>query len=356
MNINFPLTILAGSNARKKLAEQGWNPELFSTLVGASGGAKMLGIVHLDRFLFGDYLQRSQHPMSLYGSSIGSWRHAALAAPDPLAAVTELQERYLNQSWDEDDPRSAGEIVDGLCDWVMDGFCTEELKRYLCDHPRFSTHIIVARGRGLNGHPKGGRLGLGMGLSAMGNMFQRNWLSAGFQRVVFRAGTDQSFDFQDFDTEEVQLQPDNVRSALLASGSIPFLMSGQTNIPGAAPGHYWDGGIIDYHFDFVNYRHDGIALYPHFSTSIIKGWFDKFLPKRVNEPELLENVVLLGPSDGYLARLPYGKVPDRKDFSQLSKEDRVDYWHKAVAASQELADAFAQVVEDADPLARVRAF
>ena len=61
-------------------------------MISASGGAKMLGLAHLDRFLFGDYLQRTDHPMALYGSSIGSWRNAALASPLPLASLLRLQD------------------------------------------------------------------------------------------------------------------------------------------------------------------------------------------------------------------------------------------------------------------------
>ena len=63
----FPLTIIAGKIARERLAAEGWQPHLFQAMVGASGGAKLLGLGHLDRFLFGDFLQRSHHPMELYG-------------------------------------------------------------------------------------------------------------------------------------------------------------------------------------------------------------------------------------------------------------------------------------------------
>ena len=66
------LTVLAGATARERIAREGWNPELFETLVGASGGPKFLGIAGLDRFLFGEFFQRSRHAMHLIGSSIGT--------------------------------------------------------------------------------------------------------------------------------------------------------------------------------------------------------------------------------------------------------------------------------------------
>jgi hypothetical protein len=351
---DFPLSIMAGDRARQELSENGWSPGMFSTVVGASGGAKMLGLVHLDRFVFGDFLQRSDHPVELYGSSIGSWRHAAVAAPDPLAALVELQDRYHHQRWDENDTRSPGEIVDELCDWVIDGFCTETVKSYICKNSRFTTHIVTARGRGLNGRGRSLSLGAGMGLAAIGNAINRQLLASSFQRVVFSTGPSRAFAFNDFDTVHVPLTTDNIRAALLASGSIPFLMSGQRDIPGSPKGQYWDGGIIDYHFDFENCDSQGLVLYPHFSEHVVKGWFDKTLPWRRNKSDVLDRVVLLAPSQSYLNRLPQKKIPDRGDFRRMSQADRKDYWGKAVDASQELADAFAEVVEDTDPLRHVK--
>lgn len=346
----FPLTLLAGRTAYDAIASRGWQPEIFSTMVGASGGAKLLGLTHLDRYLFGTYLQQSDHPMELYGSSIGSWRHAALTAPDPLKSITELQERYLNQAWDEDDTRSPGEIVDELCDWVIEGYCTEEVRHNLSAHPRFTTHIVTARGLGLNNRGKSIGLGLGMGLAAIGNLASRRLLATGFQRVVFSSGPARTFSFQDFDTVHVELTPDLVKPALLASGSIPFLMSGQRDLSGAPRGQYWDGGVIDYHFDFSNHRSDGLILYPHFSRHVVKGWFDKSLPWRRNHPKLLDRTVVIAPSRDYIASLPYGKIPDRKDFGSMSQVDRMDYWREAMERSGELAAAFHDVVTDPDPL------
>lgn len=351
MNLSeFPLSILAGPAARQQLREQGWTPSLFDTLVGASGGAKLLGLGHLDRFLFGDYLLRTDHPMALYGSSIGSWRHAALASRDPAATIVELQMRYLTQSWAEDDDRGPTAIVDELCDWVLDGVLSVENIEHICMHPRFSTHIVTARGRGLNGARRKPAVALGMGLSGAANALHRPWLSAGFQRVVFSAGATHGFRFRDFDTVHVPLAENNLRDALLASGSIPLLMSGRRDISGAPTGMYWDGGIIDYHFDFANLKTPGLVLYPHFTAAAIKGWFDKPWPWRVNAASLLDRVVIVAPSASYLAALPYGKIPDRRDFDRLSQQDRLDYWQTCLDESQRLADAFAEVLAANDPL------
>ena len=64
-------------STKATLARDGWHPDIFGALIGASGGAKLLGIAHLDRYLVRDFLPKGSKPISLYGSSIGSWRHAA---------------------------------------------------------------------------------------------------------------------------------------------------------------------------------------------------------------------------------------------------------------------------------------
>ncbi|MBO6657809.1 MAG: patatin-like phospholipase family protein [Pseudomonadales bacterium] len=347
------LTILAGKTAFLRVKENGWQPQLFDTLMGASGGAKLLGLSHLDRFLFGDFLQRSDHPMELYGSSIGSWRHAALAAPDAAKAIATLQERYLNQAWDENDTRDPSQVIDELCHWVLDGICDEETVAHLSDHPRFVSHIVTARGLGLNGGPRSASLGLGLGLSAIGNLASRRLLALGFQRVVFSSGGSVSFRFEDFSNLHVALTPEAVKPALLASGSIPFLMPGQINVPGGPLGHYWDGGVIDYHFDFVNHQGEGLVLYPHFTDKVIKGWFDKKIPWRVNASSRLDKVVILAPSRSYLATLPYGKIPDRNDFARLSSKERIYYWTQAMAMSEALADELMKTINSSDPTQNV---
>ena len=232
----FPLTVIVGTEARNQLTELGWQPELFKAMVGASGGAKLLGIAHLDRTIFTNFLSRIDHLMEPYGSSIGSWRHAALASADAVSALEKLQYRYLNQVWDQDDPRPAHEIVDGLCEWVLDGFLNQESINSIIDHPRFTTHIVTTRGRGLNNRPNDWLLAIGMGSSAIGNILHRDLLILGFQRVVFSSGPSRAFSFHDFDTAHVPLTQDLVKPALIASGSIPFLMARvnfqQATLPG----------------------------------------------------------------------------------------------------------------------------
>ncbi|MEE4662025.1 MAG: patatin-like phospholipase family protein [Halieaceae bacterium] len=352
------LSVYAGAEARRRLAESGWQPALFDTLVGASGGPKFLGLAGLDRVLFGEFLAGSSHSMHLMGSSIGCFRHAALAAREPMAALANLHRRYIAQRYDPADPRPRTEIVGELCRWVLDGYLADEDIALLCRHPRFITHIVTARGRGPNSAANALGQASGMFAAGVSNAMNRKLLQGWFQRVVFsRDGfEDLDFEFDDFATLHVPLTPANAREAILASGSIPFLMPGERDIAGAPAGHYWDGGIVDYHFDFSKHRGKGLVLYPHFRAAITPGWFDKFLPWRKTPADLLDKVVLLCPSDAYLATLPQGKIPDRSDFSKMEQEARIRYWQTCADASDALGEAFLRQVQASDPLAGVQPF
>jgi len=58
--------------------------------------------------------------------------------------------RYAEQYYDPADKRSRVEQVGELCDWVVEGFMAPEDLAHLCEHPRFITHVVTARGRGPN--------------------------------------------------------------------------------------------------------------------------------------------------------------------------------------------------------------
>ena len=70
------LSVFAGREAARRLSEDGWHPDHFSLLLGASGGPKWFILSRLDQALFGEFLNKGQQPLTTLGSSIGSWRHA----------------------------------------------------------------------------------------------------------------------------------------------------------------------------------------------------------------------------------------------------------------------------------------
>ncbi len=344
------LAVFLGAKAARRIAKDGWQAELFELLVGASGGAKWLILGHLDRVLFGDFLPLSNRPLDVLGSSIGSWRHACLAQPDPVAAIQRLEDAYLRQRYSSaPDAAEISEVSRGMLAQLLG----ENGGMHIVNHPRIRSHIVTARGRGPAGATSRTLLATALGSAAFSNGVSRRLLRLYFQRVIFQSGLrpNAGLDLHDFQTHYVALSQRNVGAALHASGSIPFVLTGERDIDGAPPGQYWDGGIIDYHFDLEQFRGERLLLYPHFSARIVPGWFDKFLPWRATDPARFNKLVLLCPTREFIADLPQGKIPDRSDFRLMPHEERVKYWETCIERSRALAEEFSALLAQRDPLA-----
>jgi len=120
---------------------------------------------------------------------------------------------------------------------------------------------------------------------------------------------------------------------------------------------YRDGGILDYHpASFSPKDDDGIILYPHFSTRLIPGWFDKTLNGRNADPAHMQNMLMLVPAPEFVARLPLGRIPDRADFKTFDGRDaeRIAFWKEATARGKRLADDFMESVLSGSIRAKVR--
>ena len=347
------LAVHLGSEAAALIEQEGWRPGLFSLLLGASGGPKWFVLGHLDRYLFGDFLQRTDTPLATLGSSIGSWRHACLAQVDPAAAVARMEQGYLYQSYAS--ARPSAQEISAVSRGILESVLGTDGRHNIANHPRITSHIVTARGLGPSGSRSSALLATGMGAAALGNTLSRKLLKFHFQRVVFHSGEapQPGLSLDDFDTQYCCLREDNVLPALHASGAIPFVLTGERDIPGAPAGQYWDGGIIDYHFDLDQYCGGGLLLYPHFRAGLVPGWFDKFLPWRRSALEESRRLVLLCPSEDFIAGLPHGKIPDRNDFGRMQPEERIRYWEYCVEASRALAEEFAELVDSNNPLAGV---
>ncbi len=332
-----PLQILAGAEAFAKIESDGFHPGLFNSLLGASGGPKWFVLSGLDRVLAGSFLADRQRPIACMGSSIGSWRHACYAQHDPVAALGRLEQNYIQQRYSPKPDRSE---VSRVARQNVDSVLGPRGAQEIVDNPAWQTHILAVRSRRPVSTDSSIPLALGLGASALGNVVSRRSLGSFFNRALFYTGEKPSFDFSEFQPSAVQLTPENVSHAILASGSIPMVMEGVRNIPGAPPGIYRDGGITDYHFDFTFTYPEGLLLYPHFYSHITPGWYDKLLRRRRVSGIALKRTVLLAPAPEFVAKLPYGKIPDRKDFTVLSNDERIRYWSRVCDQSQHLGDAF----------------
>ena len=352
------LVIRAGARAAERLREEGFHPDLFGTLVGASGGPKWLVLRHLDSVLIDRVVLPRTTPLEALGSSIGSFRHACYAQADPQVALTCFEPAYVEQSYAEDELDRRGtpskEAITRESINVLDLVLGDSGAKEICEHPHLRTNIVAARLRRDRGRDRGLAFNLQVGAGAFANAFSRRALGRHFQRVVFQTPRSR-LDWDDLPTESVDLTPERVARALLSSGSIPLLMEGVRDVPGVSGTHF-DGGIIDYHFDFEFARDDRLVLFPHFFDKITPGWFDKPWKKRFPTAQALDDVVMIAPSDAFVATLPGGKVPDRDDFLDFGEAERVARWYDVVERCRVLAEELAEAIDSGTVAERVEPF
>lgn len=346
------LRIFAGPDALARLRDEGLCESQFRVMTGASGGPKWFVLYGLDRYLFGEFFAGRQDELYTLGSSAGAWRLCCLATADPVAAIERLAYLYSHEEY------SAKPTVSEITDKarvLLQTVLGPTGAREIAQNAVFRTHIVAARARGLGSSSNTALQGLALGSAALANVASRRLLSLFFERTLFaNTGTLAPWqNLRDLPTQTVRLTESNVFMAMMASGSIPFALAGERHIDGAAPGLYVDGGITDYHFDVPLHRGDELVLYPHFSTTVVPGWFDKHLAWRRPSIANYRNVVLVTPSPEFVAALPYGKIPDRSDFKTLEFPARLDYWQQVLDRSQQLAEDFATLVSHTGGLANV---
>ncbi len=338
------LTLRAGPDALRLIRERGLRAQDVDILPGASGGAKWLAIAGLDRFLFGTFLAEPRtRPLHVIGSSIGSWRMACLAQRDPVDALARGHHAYIYEQRYSRKPstREVTEVLTHALDLILGPTGVEEL----LSHPWVRVHIITAEGRGLAASERRLLLTAGIALAAAGNLVSRKSLALSMRRHIFHTAGDASpfRALSDLPTVHVPLTRENLRAALLASGSIPLLMEG-VKIPGTPRGVHWDGGVLDYHLDLDFGPGDGLVLYPHFYSHVVPGWFDKSLAWRRARGDNFRRALLIAPSDAFVAALPRGKIPDRKDFYAMDEATRQRAWQRVVDESERLGDELAELL------------
>ena len=332
------INIYAGKTAAKIINEQGLKPELFSSFLGASGGPKWFTLFGLDKYIFGEFFKNHKQPLNLIGSSAGAFRSACFAQNDPVAAIERLATSYSQTRYSSNKPTPA-EITTKARALLEDVFGDNGVAEII-NNPVFKAHFIVAKSNGFIASENKLLQLMGLSKSYMLNRVNRKYLGSQYERFIFGPATsDLSItDSYNFKTQKIALTQNNLKEALLASGSIHLVMQGIKNIAGTPAGIYRDGGIIDYHFD-LKINNPGLILYPHFNSDPKAGWFDKNLKRKVS-PLNYDNVVMITPSKEFIAGLPYGKIPDRNDFTDLDADTRIKYWNTVFSETERLAEAF----------------
>lgn len=373
------LEIYAGKNALTTIQEHGFKEELFTHFLGASGGPKWFMLFGLDKYLFGDFFKDRGEELNLIGSSAGAFRAACLAQNNPVNAITNLAYKYANTSYS--DKPTAQEISNSAKE-IVEALFTGDAASEVISNKVFKAHFIVAKCQGLTASDNKLLQGAGLLSSILLNKIDRKLLTNQYQRYIFRNPSSKLSinDPYQFHNTYQDLTIDNIKDALLASGSIPMVMSKVSNIAGANKGAYRDGGIIDYHFDLSltnsstkeeelaevtevsknnikitsPFKAKNLVLYPHFSNTVKAGWFDKNSQRKVLDKSY-ENTVLLAPSQKFINSLPYKKIPDRTDFTTMDADTRIKYWEKVLTETDRMAEDFNDFIVRQD-IKKIRKF
>jgi hypothetical protein len=351
------LAIRAGAGARAKLQADGFDPAEVAIIPAAAGGPKGLALIGLDKAIFGEWLPRAPRSRWLMGASIGAWRMAAACRPDVNRAFDRLVDLYCDEQDYSVRPSAeeVSQVCKGLVDRLLDGDASAVLS-----HPHHRLAVLTVRGRGPLAKDRRANL-MAWGLAAAANALGRRHLARMLDRGVFATDAEHlpffRKRFDAFDNQVTQLTRDNLHAALLASASIPVVLRGVEHIAGARAGIYWDGGLIDYQLALPYRESPGLVLYPHYIESVTPGWLDKPYPHRRASAAALDNVVMIGPSRDFIAKLPLGKLPDRSDFKRYGTDSkrRARAWRDVAEASHDLGAAFMRWCEKPD-LAMVRGF
>lgn len=341
------LSVQAGSKALSFIKENGLKQEFVKVVAGAAGGPKWIVLRHLDHAVFSDFFKDKKEPLHMVGSSSGSWRIAAVAQTKTPEAVENFEKEYIHQKYLT--KPSAAE-VSRVSRHILDSFIDENAADEILNHPIFRINIMTVKSLPPVASENKISQGLGLAAAFIANTVNRKLLKFYFHRALFYDPREipPFFKMNDFPIQKIALTKKNLKSALLASGSIPLVMSGVSDIEGAHKGIYRDGGVIDYHLDipFLE-EEEGIVLYPHYCDRIIPGWFDKKISWRAPKKNHMENVLLISPSKQFIHSLPHQKIPDRNDFYLFEGRDdeRISYWKYVAEKSKILGDEFLHIVD-----------
>lgn len=344
MNKFESIELKAGQAAYEKIMDGGLKPEMIKIMAGAAGGPKWIVLGHLDRFVFGEWLKGREEPLPMISSSIGAWRFAsALAFENPLIGLERFKEGYFSQRYSAKPSR---EEITSVIPQVMDAYINPDTIAHILKHPYARLNMIAVRSKGFLASENRMVQGTGLITAMLANTLSRGTLNRFFDRILFTDARDKSpiIGKDVFPTLQVELDQGNFKPAILATSAIPMVMEGVNEVPSAPKGMYRDGGLLDYHLTLpYQMKEEGIVFQSHFFEQVKPSWFDKNLKNRRASEEEKKHVLLVYPSQKFIATLPGGYVPDRKDFEAFGSDERIQRWEKAFEMSKRVADDFAEL-------------
>lgn len=339
------IEIYAGERAKKTIQDNGLKGDDIKAMAGSAGGPKFLVLNGLDKALFRELFKGRKEPLFYIASSIGAFRGAALAQKNPLKALDKLTRSYLKQSY-TDKPLKREVSADS--ERIIDDYLDNNAKEYILNKSFLRLNILAAKCRGISSYDNTWALMLFLFNASTLNLISRDLFLKLYKTVMFSDTRDTPPFIEHIKDSSLRLKltKSNIRSAILASGAIPYAMEGIKEIKGAPEGTYRDGGVTDYHMDIDFGVNKGLVLFPHFFSRIIPGWFDKGLKWRRPDPGNFSNTIMVCPSRKFIEKLPGSRIPDRRDFKTFfgNDKERLKNWNYAIQESQRCGEEFLEAV------------
>jgi len=341
------IEVYAGENAKKHLLDSGLKSDDIKVMAGAAGGPKFLVLTGIDHFLFGHFFKGRKKPLHYLGSSIGSFRAAALGQKDPIKGIEKFTTTYYLEQKYSDNPDMKEVSREA---WrITDAFLSDEDIDYLIEESFLRINFFSTRFTGLGSSDNKYLLGASLLGGITANKVSRSLLFKLCDPILFSTPGERAPFYETIvknSKYRFELTRENFKKALNSSGAIPYAMEGIRNIPGTMKGTFRDGGVCHYHLDVDFGVKDGIVLFPHFFNTLTPGWLDKKIKSRKPKKENFSNTIMICPSQKFIDTLPDRQIPDRKDFfTYIGRDDkRIKNWETIVKKSHILGEELAEAI------------
>jgi hypothetical protein len=341
------ICIRAGKQAYEIIRDGGFHFDRITTYFGPATGPRWLITSGFDLTLLKNNLLGRTKSVHLVGSSAGAMRFAAWLQPEPEKSYRTLMEKYIGIIYKRNDTPAT--VLKSLFN-LANAYIEDDALSFALANKKYRLAVITARAKNLVASELRWVQHMGLGICFLFNAVSRSFIHNFAERVVFYNGPKPpNFCLlPGYRGRYIRLNEANFKHAVMASGAIPLVVAGIKDIYGAPGGVYRDGGLIDYHLT-NNYArtNEDIILYFNHQERIIPGWLDKKLSYRRPTEDILENVVMIYPTDNFIAGLPGGKVPERDDFATFidAPRTRIKNWWRAVELAQPLGEEFLELIE-----------
>jgi len=340
------IRVRAGQRAYDLIRAGGFSLDGISTYFGPAGGPRWLIASGFDLTLLREELLGRARPVWLTGASAGAWRFAAWLQPEAIRSYRAFIDAYIETIYGRKD--TPERILQSMAA-VIDAYIEDDALPFALAHKRYRLVILTSLVRNLAASERRWVQKAGFLLGFLANALHPSLIHRFAERIVFYYGPHPP-DFclrKGFCGRFFALNEVNFKSAVIASGAIPAVVAGVRDIFGAPDGVYRDGGFVDYHINQdYSTRDRGLTLFFHHQERIIPGWMDKRLKRRRPPEAFLDSVVMVYPSEGFVAGLPGGRIPDRGDFKTFIDDPatRIRNWRRAVALAEPLGEEFLELI------------